>query len=88
MGSLYAGERDREQAILHYRQAIDIFAELGEHDHRGETLMALSSVHMKMGHWGQALVTYHEGLSALQRPSIVQRFLRWLFGIPLKMMNR
>jgi hypothetical protein len=35
-----------------------------------------------MRRWGQALATHHQGLSAFQRPSIMQRFLRWLFGIP------
>lgn len=88
VGSVYAAAREREEAIRHYRQAIEIFGELGDCNRQGETLMALSSVQMKQRQWGEALVTRQSGLSALEKPSLTQRFLLWLLGIALRLLNR
>lgn len=81
MGGVYVALGDKEQAYNCYRQAADIFSELGENQLYGETMVAMGDLQMKDGKIMTGAATYEVGLDNLGSLSPTQRMIKGLMGI-------
>jgi tetratricopeptide (TPR) repeat protein len=81
LGGVYLELGDKEQAYNCYRQAADVFQELGEKKLYGETLIAMGALQVKDGKIWQGASTYEAGLNELEHLSASQRLLKGLIGI-------
>ncbi len=80
MGGVYVALNDKEQAAECYREAADIFQELGEKKLHGETLLAIANLQMSNRKVGDAAATYEAGLSELDNLSVSQKMIKGLIG--------
>jgi tetratricopeptide (TPR) repeat protein len=85
MGGVYVALGDKEQAYTCYRQAADVFQELGEKKLHGETLLAMADLQVREGKLGSGAATYEVGLSELDSLTPSQRILKGLIGIRNKL---
>jgi tetratricopeptide (TPR) repeat protein len=81
MGGVYAATGDREQAYNCYRQAADLFDELGEKKLHGETLVAIADLQVRDRKLMSGAATYEAGLSELDTLTPSQKILKGLIGI-------
>jgi hypothetical protein len=81
MGGVYVELGDREQGYNCYRQAADIFQELGEKEHYGKTLIAMGALQVRDGKIWSGAATYEVGLENLNELSTGQKILKGLLGI-------
>jgi hypothetical protein len=87
MGGVYVALGDKEQAYNCYRQAADIFQELGEKTLYGETLIAMGDLQMKDGKLMAGASTYEVGLDQLENLNASQKVIKGLMGIRGKLMG-
>lgn len=80
MGGVYVALGDKEQAAECYRDAADIFEELGEKKLHGETLLAIANLQMSNRKVTDAAATYEAGLSELDNLSVSQKMIKGLIG--------
>lgn len=85
IGGVYAALGDKEQAYNCYRNAADLFDELGEKKLHGETLVAMASLQVRDGKLSAGAATYEVGLSELDSLTAGQRVLKGLIGIRNKL---
>lgn len=85
IGGVYSALGDKEQAYNCYRNAADIFNELGEKKLHGETLVAMASLQMRDGKISAGAATYEVGLNELDELSASQKMLKGLIGIRNKL---
>ena len=87
LAMLAAARRQTEQAVAHFEEAIATFQAQGDHVRESDTRRALSAAYLKQRRWLAALVAYSAALDCLPRLSLGQRFLRWLFRVPLRLLG-
>jgi tetratricopeptide (TPR) repeat protein len=77
-----------EQAGDAYRQAADLFRQVGENDLYTITMQSLSAVQLRTNRPLEAVATMQAGLEKVSKPGIRQRFLKRLLDIPFRLLNR
>jgi len=87
LGMLADHRGQTQQAIAHFQEAIVAFQSQRDHAHESDTWRALSRAFFKQRRWLDALTAYHSALDCLPRLSLGQRILRWLFGLPLRLLG-
>jgi tetratricopeptide (TPR) repeat protein len=87
MGGVYAALDDKEQAYQCYRQAADIFQDLGEKKLYGETLVAMGDLQFRDGKVMAGAATYEVGLEQLDELSASQKVIKGLIGMRNRLMG-
>jgi tetratricopeptide (TPR) repeat protein len=77
--------KEAEDAL---RQAADRFRALGEDDLLLYTQRSLSELQLRQGRAFEALSSMQSGLDVQKKPGLKNRFLRSLFKIPSRLLNR
>lgn len=85
--ALEALDRD-EEAVQAYLAAAQLLEQAGEGQLRANTLQSLSMLQFQMGRQLQALMSMHQGLEGVKRPTPKQMFLKKLLNIPVDMMTK
>ncbi len=85
LGGVYAALGDREQAYNCFRQAADIFEELGEKKLYGETLVAMGDLQVREGKVMRGAATYEVGLENLDELNASQKMIKGLLGFRNKL---
>jgi tetratricopeptide (TPR) repeat protein len=88
LGSMYQARGELVQAAAHLKQAADLFRLVGGHEDRAATLKTLSVVRLRQLRFLEALAAYDAALACYPQPSLLQRLLRRLFGLPLRLLQR
>jgi hypothetical protein len=76
------------EAIAVYEQAADLFLQIGEHDLRSSVLKSISNLQLLGGRPLESIGMAQAGLSEIEKPNIVQRFLKKFIQIPLRWLLR
>ena len=87
MGAAYKALGDKEQAYLCYRDAADMFNDVGEKSMYGETLLAMADLQMSERKVTAAAATYEAGLSEIGDLSASQKVIRNLISLRNKMLG-
>jgi tetratricopeptide (TPR) repeat protein len=77
-----------EDARINYRQASDLFVQIGEGENYTATMQALSALELRTQHPMDAMVTMQAALNKSPRPDLKQRLLKKLLKIPFRLLNR
>jgi len=77
-----------DEAISDYEQAADLFKQVGEHDLRAPVLQAISVLQLRKGRQIESLVSMNAGLHEFEQPKPIQRLLKRLLDLPLKIFFR
>lgn len=81
LGGVYSALEDKERAINAYRQASDVFLELGEDDFYAQTLLAVARLHFQSGKIFEGAMNYNIGLEALEERSFGQKITKTIMGV-------
>lgn len=76
-----------EEAEQVYWQAAEIFKEIGETELRLPIMQAISALQLRTGRQLQAVASMYAGVDKVEKPTLKQRFLKRLLGIPIGMLN-
>jgi tetratricopeptide (TPR) repeat protein len=87
IGGVYVALGDKEQAYNCYRQAADLFEDLGEKQLYGETLVALGDLQVRDGNVMRGAATYEVGLENLSELSTSQKVINGLLGFRNKLVG-
>jgi hypothetical protein len=87
MGGVYSALGDKEQAYNCYRNAADLFDELGESKLHGETMLAMASLQVRDGKLTAGASTYEVGLNELGDLTAGQKVLKGLIGFRNKFLG-
>ncbi|OGO15616.1 MAG: hypothetical protein A2Z14_09970 [Chloroflexi bacterium RBG_16_48_8] len=77
-----------KEAEVALQQASDRFQSLGEEDLLLHTQRSLSQLQLRQGRAFEALSSMQSGLEHQKKPGLKNRFLRSLFKIPYRLLNR
>jgi tetratricopeptide (TPR) repeat protein len=80
IGGVFNELNDKEQAYYCYRQAVEMFQEMGENEHHGETLLAIARLQIRDGKLLRGASTYEAGLQHLTHLTSSQKVLRRLLS--------
>jgi tetratricopeptide (TPR) repeat protein len=81
MGQMAEAEAD-------YRAAAELFRDLGHKEGLQYTMQALSKIQLQQGRTMEALNAMQSVLDSKSKPSIKERFLSWLFKLPMRFLGR
>jgi tetratricopeptide (TPR) repeat protein len=87
LGMLAHTRGQTKQAAAFFEEAIAAFQTLGDRVRESDTRRALSKAYLKQRRWPDALAAYSAALDCAPRLSLGQRFLRWLFRLPLRLLG-
>jgi tetratricopeptide (TPR) repeat protein len=87
LGMLASLQGRTKKATAYLKEAIAAFQSQGDRLRESDSWRALSKVFFKERRWLDALATYSSALNCLPHPSLGQRLLRWLFGLPLRLLG-
>jgi len=76
-----------EEAELTYWKASKIFNELGETELRLPLMQSISLIQLRTGRQLQAVTSMYAGVDNIEKPTLKQRFLKRLLGIPIQLVN-
>lgn len=76
------------EAEADYHTAAELFREIDHHEGLQYTMQALSKIQLQQGRPMEALDAMQSVLNTKTRPSLRDRFLSWLFKLPLRFFNR
>ncbi len=76
--------RQWEQALRLYQRAAGLLERTGENDLYTLTLKSIAAIYLKQGKVYQAAMQMLTWLSALEQPTLFQRFLRFLLRISIR----
>jgi tetratricopeptide (TPR) repeat protein len=79
------GRLDEAEQV--YWQAAEIFKILGDTELRLPIMQSISSLQLRTGRHFQAVASMYAGVENIKNPSLKQRFLKRLLGIPFQMLN-
>jgi len=79
------GRLDEAEQI--YWQAAGIFKELGETELRLPLMQSISALQLRTGRHLQAVASMYAGVEKIKNPTLKQRFLKRLLGIPFHLLN-
>ncbi len=85
--SAYEALGQLDLAIGDYEQAEEIFRQLGENDLRLDVSKSLSALQMRKGKTLEALGTMQAGVAEIERPTLKQRILKKLLGLPARLLG-
>jgi len=85
-GSMHRARGEWREAAASLKLSADRFQVAGDGEQRAATLRSLSLVRLRQLRPMQALAAYHAALECLPNPTWFQKFLKWLFGLPLHAM--
>ncbi len=85
--ALEALDRD-EEAVQTYLAASKVLEQAGEDQLRASALQSLSMLQYQMGRQLQAVMSMHQGLEGVKKPTPKQMFLKKLINIPIDMMTK
>lgn len=77
-----------QEAEQTYWEASGILKELGETELRLPLMQSISSLHLRTGRQFQAVASMYAGVENIEKPTIKQRLLKRLLGIPLQIINK
>ena len=87
IGGVYVALSDKEQAYNCYRQAADIFEDIGEKQLYGKTLIAMGDLQVRDGNVMRGAATYEVGLENLDQLSTSQKVIKGLLGFRNKLVG-
>ena len=87
LASVYASLKRREDAEKSWSIAASLFQELGDRQKQGETLMALGTSLFKSKRRQEGLATYQSGMGLLEKPTLIQRFYRFLLMLQTRLLG-
>jgi tetratricopeptide (TPR) repeat protein len=87
-GSMYRARGEWKEAAASLKLAADRFRVVNDGEQRAVTLRSLSLVRLRQFRPMQALAAYHAALECLPNPTLLQKLLKRLFGLPLRLMLR
>jgi len=76
-----------EEAEHTYWKSAQILKEIGEEDLRLSVMQSISALQLRTGRQMQAVATMHAGVENIEKPTLKQRFLKRLLGVPMQMMT-
>ena len=76
-----------EEAEQIYWQAAGILKELGETELRLPIMQSISALQLRTGRHLQAVASMYAGVEKIKNPTLKQRFLKRLLGIPIQILN-
>lgn len=76
-----------EEAEQIYWQAAGILKELGETELRLPIMQSISALQLRTGRHLQAVASMYAGVEKIENPTLKQRFLKRLLGIPIQLLN-
>ena len=76
-----------DEAEQKYWQAAEILKELGDTELRLPLMQSISSLQLRTGRHFQAVASMYAGVDKIKNPTLKQRFLKRLLGIPFQLMN-
>jgi tetratricopeptide (TPR) repeat protein len=88
LASAYEACGDINEAEQALHQAANYFQSLGEEELLLHTQRSLSQLQLRQGRPFEALNSMQSGLEGQKKPSLKNRFLRNLFKIPFRLLNR
>ena len=71
----------KEEALNLYRKSANLFGEIGEGDYQEIVLKSIAALELKGGKLQDTAATMLQSLSATEKPSLFQRFLRFILRI-------
>ena len=87
LGSMFRARGDLKQAAANLQLASDRFHLVGDNERRAATLKVLSMVRLSQFRILQALAAYDAALACNPKPSGLQKFLRWIISLPLRLLS-
>lgn len=84
---VYAKQDNSEQATTYYREAANIFRELGEDEFYGQTILALADLQFRSGQMVQAAETFELGLKYIENPNQRQKMMKQLMVVKNRMLG-
>ncbi|MGJ3238307.1 MAG: tetratricopeptide repeat protein [Anaerolineae bacterium] len=81
LGGVYQALNDKEQAELSYRQAANLFKELGEERMYSDTLLALGAFQVRDGKFMAGAATYQVALENRDQLTGTQKIIKSLTGV-------
>ena len=76
-----------EEAEGAYWKSAEILKEIGEKDMRLSVMQSISALQLRTGRQMQAVASMHAGVDNIEKPTIKQRFLKRILGIPMQMLG-
>ena len=76
-----------DEAEQKYWQAAEILKELGDTELRLPIMQSISSLQLRTGRHFQAVASMYAGIDKIKNPTLKQRFLKRLLGIPFQLLN-
>lgn len=76
-----------DEALEGYEQSADVLRQAGDDPAYLHVMQALSALQLRMGRQLQALSTMQGGLESVKHPSLQQRLLKRMLGIPFRMVK-
>lgn len=87
LGMVASAQGQAKRAEAYLKEAIAAFQEQGDRVRESDAWRVLSMVYFKQWRWLNALAVYSSALDCAPRLSLGQRFLRWLFRLPLRLLG-
>jgi tetratricopeptide (TPR) repeat protein len=87
-GSMYRARGEWKEAAASLKLSADRFHAVDDGEQRAATLQSLSMVRLRQFRPMQALAAYYAALECQPHPTWFQKFLKTLFGLPLRAMQR
>jgi tetratricopeptide (TPR) repeat protein len=84
LGILANAQGQSKEAVVYFEEAIAAFQAQGDRIRQSDTWRALSLAYFKQWRLLDALSAYSAALDCKPRLSLGQRFLRWLFRLPIR----
>ncbi|HEY46621.1 MAG TPA: tetratricopeptide repeat protein [Anaerolineae bacterium] len=88
LGSALEACGDLKGAEEAYRQAAELFENLGDTEHHRYTMQSLSHLQLRLGRPLEALGTMQHSLDSQSRPGVRDRLLRCLLKLPNRFLGR
>jgi tetratricopeptide (TPR) repeat protein len=76
-----------DEAEQAYWRSAEILKEIGEEDLRLSVMQSISAMQLRTGRQMQAVATMHSGVDNIEKPSLKQRFLKRILGVPMQMIT-
>lgn len=87
LGMLASARGQAKQAAAYLEEAVTAFRAQRDPVRESDAMRALSLAYFKQRRWLAALAAYSAALDCAPRLSLGQRFLRWLFHLPLRLLG-
>jgi tetratricopeptide (TPR) repeat protein len=87
-GAAFEAINHLEEAEKAYWRAAKIFKDLGENELRLPIMQSISALQLRTGRQLQAVASMYAGVEIISKPTLKQRFLKGLLGIPMQIINK